>query len=73
MPLRTGSPSLHFSGFTRLPSLRARHQPSGSDVELGGDLLYAPDSSGIITSLGDGLDIDVLYDIECSGFITSSR
>jgi len=42
-------------------------------VELGGDLLYAPDSSGIITSLGDGLDIDVLYDIECSGFITSSR
>jgi len=23
--------------------------------------------------LGDGLDVDVLYDIECNGVITSSR
>ena len=46
---------------------------SASDVELGGDLLYAPDSSGIITSLGDELDVDRLYGIDCSGIITSSR
>jgi len=42
-------------------------------VGLGGDLLYDPDSSGIITSLGDGLDVDRLYDIDCNGIITGSR